>query len=159
MSWINDARTTTILEHSRSSGLASAIAQSEAEAAASRARMAENQARALIQQNQDGNIQDRRLISSLRGQLDAKHEKLLETQIALQAAERAVQEKEALILEWMHSNDAFKMLAKQYGKKLGVSDEQRKEDYFEAVLDVAEQDPGLDNTRLKETAKKGLGRS
>jgi hypothetical protein len=41
---------------------------------------------------------------------------------------RRLAQKDDLLKEWMHSNEAFKRLARKYGKKLGVSDEQRQMD-------------------------------
>ena len=66
---------------------------------------------------------------------------------------KQIEEKDAMILEWMHSNEAFKRLAKQYGKKLGVNDEQRVDDVFAEVEDVAEEDPKFSSTRLLGKAK------
>jgi hypothetical protein len=157
MSWNTDQRTTQILEQSRSAGLQSAIAQAEAEAMASKARLASEQAAAATRLAQNTNAQDRQIISALRREVEAQQNKALETQIALEAAQRALQERDHIMKDWMHSNDAFKTLARKYGKKLGVTDEQRQEDYFEAVLDVAEENPAYDSTPLKEKAKRGLG--
>ena len=61
---------------------------------------------------------------------------------------KQIEEKDALILEWMHSNEAFKRLAKQYGKKLGVSEEQRVSDVFAEVESIAEEDPKFAATRF-----------
>jgi len=70
----------------------------------------------------------------------------LEARSAEQLAIRdaAIAEKDALILEWMHSNEAFKRLATQYGNKLGVTDEQRTEAYQKNILDAADEDPKFD---------------
>jgi hypothetical protein len=61
--------------------------------------------------------------------------------------------KNALILEWMHSNEAFKRLAKQYGNKLGITDEQRTEDFNQNLVDVAEEDPKFADTKIGGRAK------
>ena len=72
----------------------------------------------------------------------------------------ALAERDAIILEWMQSNEAFRRLARQYGKELGVTDEQRKNDWDEHVLDIAEEDSEkFGNTKVSQGAKKRLGRS
>lgn len=67
-----------------------------------------------------------------------------------------IAEKDALIIEWMHSNESFKRLARQYGKKLGVTDEQRQTDFDHQILNVAEEDPTFDQTKKTAGAKKRL---
>lgn len=62
-------------------------------------------------------------------------------------------ERDAMLAEWMHSTEAFRRLARQYGKKLGVTDEQRAEDYANHVADLAEEDPKFANTKLAKEAK------
>ncbi len=71
--------------------------------------------------------------------------------------EAALAQQEALILEWMHSNEAFKRLARQYGKKIGVTDEQRQRDFDQNVLDIAEEDPKFADTKKTHGAKGRLG--
>lgn len=69
----------------------------------------------------------------------------------------ALAERDAIILEWMQSNEAFRRLAREYGKELGVTDEQRTKDFDEHLLDVAEEDPDFKNTKATAKAKKRLG--
>ena len=69
-----------------------------------------------------------------------------------------IEEKDAMILEWMHSNEAFKRLAKQYGKKLGVSDEQRQIDLYEHAVDAAAEDPKFNGTQNHLKASERLAR-
>jgi hypothetical protein len=157
MSWNTDQRTTHILEQSRSLALQSAITQAESEAMASKTRLASEQAAAAARLAQNANHQDRQIISALRREVEAQQNKVFEKQIELEAAQRSVQERGNILTDWMHSNDAFKTLARKYGRKLGVTDEQRQKDYFEAVLNLAEENPAYDNTPLKEKAKRGLG--
>ena len=61
--------------------------------------------------------------------------------------------KEALLKEWMHSNEAFKRLARKYGKQVGVSDEQRKVDFNEEIVSAAEEDPTYSETQLAAKAR------
>ena len=72
--------------------------------------------------------------------------------------EKALAEKESLLTEWMHSNEAFKRLARRYGKKLGVTDEQRVADFTEEILDSSEENPKFANTRLANKTKMEAGR-
>lgn len=69
----------------------------------------------------------------------------------------ALSQKEELMKEWMHSNEAFKRLARKYGKKLGVSDEQRQNDLDDCVLEVAEEKPEFANTNNLKAAKEARG--
>ena len=66
--------------------------------------------------------------------------------------------RDLMIRDWMHSNEAFKRLQKNYGNKLGVTDEQRQSDFEKAVLDISEEDPKFANTNfvkgLKDFVKK-----
>ncbi len=71
------------------------------------------------------------------------------------AAVAALAERDAIIAEWMHTNEAFKRLARQYGKKLGLPDDQRQEDLDNHILNIAEEDPRFTET---ETAKRAKGR-
>lgn len=68
----------------------------------------------------------------------------------------AVVEKEALILEWMHSNESFKRLAQKYGKKLSVSDEQQQTDYRHQVIYSSEENPKYSETGLVGRVKTNL---
>lgn len=70
----------------------------------------------------------------------------------------AIAERDAIILEWMQSNEAFKRLAREYGKKVGVTDEQRRIDFDNHLLDVAEEDPDFQNTKTTGRAKQRLGK-
>jgi len=77
----------------------------------------------------------------------------------LETMRKALEERDAIITEWMHSNEAFKRLARQYGKKLGVTDDVRKTDFANAVVDIAEEDPAYAGTELAEAKRKQLGKS
>ena len=61
--------------------------------------------------------------------------------------------RDSILAEWMHQNQALRLLVKQYGEKAGVSLEQRREDYDNKLLDVAEEDPSFANTELTANAK------
>lgn len=56
--------------------------------------------------------------------------------------------RDSLLLEWMHSNETLKQLARQYGQKLGLSDSERQRDFDSKVLEVAKEDPRFSGTKL-----------
>lgn len=76
----------------------------------------------------------------------------------VQRLQAELADRDVLIRDWMHSNEAFKRLHKSYGKKVGLTDEQMKSDFHQAALDIAEEDPKFANTdfgkRVKERVKK-----
>lgn len=72
--------------------------------------------------------------------------------------QEAVAERDAIILEWMQSNEAFKRLALQYGKNLGLDKEHIQNELDENFLDIAEEDPDFANTKKTQGAKQRLGR-
>lgn len=84
-------------------------------------------------------------------------EKVLKRELA--ERDKALAEKDSLILEWMHSNEAFKRLARQYGKKIGVTDEQRQNDFDQNVLEIAEESPQFSNTKKAAGAKTRLSKT
>lgn len=103
------------------------------------------------------------LSSGSSGSADAEHKARIAAAAANQAHQKVVElqtaldQKDALLKEWMHSNEAFKRLARKYGKKLGLSDEQRTQDFREEVLAVVEEDPNLDSN-LTGKVKEALGK-
>jgi hypothetical protein len=136
-------------------GVAAAqAAQSDAESARVRARIAEENARQAMKRaanvTTDSDLEDRldHFAEENRRLLNGRRELL-----------QIIKEKDALILEWMHSNEAFKRLARQYGKKLDVSDEQRQTDFDNNILDIAEEDPSLAHTKKVAGARTRLGKN
>ena len=93
-----------------------------------------------------------------RAEREAREAKAKNVELAneLQQVKQSLSEKGALILEWMHSNEAFKQLARQYGKKLGLTDDQRQEDLDNKLVDIAEEDPKFANTGKGARAKERL---
>ena len=92
-------------------------------------------------------------VEELKAALTQKDARLVERNARLIERDARLAEKDALILEWMHSNEAFKRLAKQYGKKLGVNDDQRIDDTYIHVEDIAEEDPKFAATKIFGRAK------
>jgi hypothetical protein len=71
---------------------------------------------------------------------------------------QALAEKDALILEWMHTNEAFKKLARQYGKDLGKTDDQRQQDFDSTIVSVAVGDATYANTEKLARAKERIAK-
>lgn len=112
--------------------------------------------------------QRERLLSSGPSRSGAENEKLKEDLRLAEAAARsatiqrdeawkALAMKEELLKEWMHSNEAFKRLARKYGKKVGVSDEQRQNDLDDQIIEVAEEKPEFANTNTLKASKEARG--
>ena len=97
-------------------------------------------------------------VEELKAALTQKDARLVERNARLIERDARLAEKDALILEWMHSNEAFKRLAKQYGKKLGVSDEQRQVDFDESIAATATEDPKFNGTGKHTRAIERLGK-
>lgn len=79
-------------------------------------------------------------------QANSANRRAEEAEEELAKTKRELAEAQELILDWMHTNQAFKLLARKYGKQLKISDEQRQNDFDELILDVAEENPKLQNT-------------
>lgn len=106
--------------------------------------------------NEVGNASADQKISDLEKENQRLRQQLQTSQAVNTQVRQSLMDKDAIILEWMHSNEAFKQLARTYGKKLGVSDEQRKDDFAHAVVDVAEEDPKFSNTQLADSKRKQI---
>lgn len=97
----------------------------------------------LVEQARSEHRRDRRLIADLRIQLEHAKEEL----------HAALGDRESLLMEWMHSSEAFKLLARRYGKALNLSDEQRTEDLRQQIILAAEGDPRFAKTKLYDEVK------
>jgi len=69
------------------------------------------------------------------------------------ALEASIVEKDALLLEWMHMNEAFKRLAGKYATKSSIPQSQLRVDLDEQILNTAEEDPQFVNTKVTQRAK------
>lgn len=78
---------------------------------------------------------------------------------ALARAREEIAQKDALILEWMHSNEAFKMLARRYGNQLGLNREQRILHFNEEILNVSKDNEKYSFTKLHKGAEDSLKNS
>mgnify|MGYP006141217079 CR=1 FL=1 len=74
------------------------------------------------------------------------HQNLLVQRIV--ALNEELAKKDALILEWMHTNAAFRKLTKDYAARLGISEEERVQNVDQARVDVALDDPAFQHTQL-----------
>lgn len=100
----------------------------------------------------DANNSSKEGSSELKSKLEMERDHHRQSRIELQEARDALAMKDELLKEWMHSNEAFKRLARKYGKKLGVGDEQRQIDLDDCVIESAEEKPEFQETKVyKET--------
>lgn len=123
-------------------------AQVDADNANRRAMDAENRA-LQAEMNAAGKSTDR----DLQRRLDEATRLEVIAQHSANACRQQLAEKEALLTEWMQSNNAFKRLARQYGKNLGLTEDQQKIELSETLLDLAEEDPRFSNTKVTNGAK------
>jgi hypothetical protein len=86
-------------------------------------------------------------------QIALLNEKLEAKNRELDSCAVAIRERDLLLVDWMHSNDAFKRLARQYGKKVGVSDEDRLRDFQQQVINSEEEDPRFKGSNFGATVK------
>ena len=85
------------------------------------------------------------------------HQNLLVQQLIAQKEELA--KKDKLILEWMHTNAAFKKLTKDYAAQLGISNEERIKDVDQARIDVAADEPAFQTTDIYKDAVESAKKS
>lgn len=77
---------------------------------------------------------------------------------AHEETKKQLAQSQEMILEWMLSNQSFLRLSRKYGKALGLSDEQRREDNDEVILDIVEEDPKYAKTKLAADARAALAK-
>lgn len=71
---------------------------------------------------------------------------------------KSLGEKDALILEWMHTNEAFKQLAKKYRAELGIGAEAHQLEFDDQILKTAEANPKFQQTTVLGRAKERLAK-
>ncbi|WP_436545709.1 hypothetical protein [Janthinobacterium sp. RB2R34] len=155
----DQAHSTYVHESSRKANQDAGFAR----AAAMRATIAANQAKtdAVIAANkaQAARSLDRSAMAEMKIRLEKSEAQLAQKEALLAEKTRLVTERENIIREWMHSDATFKLLAKKYGKKLGMTDEERLQDYREEILNQAEENPSFQKTELGKEVKRKLGLS
>ena len=70
-----------------------------------------------------------------------------------------IAKKDKLILEWMHTNAAFKKLTKDYAAQLGISNEERIKDVDQARIDVAADEPAFQTSDIYKDAVESVKKS
>ncbi|QYG04046.1 hypothetical protein [Massilia sp. NP310] len=146
---MEDITKNILFEESRSANLRAGLAQADAAAAESKARMTQEQLNMMTQQASSNESHNRQLISSLRKHVDTLNEKLLQQTIANQKLER-------LLTEWRHSHEGFRRLAREFASRLGLGEVERQRIFLEMLLNVAEDDPSFANTEVISKAKARL---
>jgi len=71
--------------------------------------------------------------------------------------QEALAQKDELLKEWMHSHFSFRLLAKKYGGRLGISDEQRQKDFDGCILEITEERPEFAETKIAKAVKADRG--
>lgn len=91
-------------------------------------------------------------------ELERAREQVVALQQKIESLMTAISDRDEIIADWMHNNEAFKRLARQYGKELDKSTEQRQRDLDQYVLDIAQEQPErFGNTKPLRETKKALG--
>ena len=98
---------------------------------------------AYVPSSGDGEMRDEVDRLTMQSQELIKENQKLHTRLA---------EREALTIEWMHSNEIFKRLALRFGKKLNVPKSEILMQIDEVALDLAEEDPRFKNTNITKEA-------
>lgn len=149
---MEDITKNILFEESRSANLRAGLAQGDAAASESKARMAQEQLRMMTQQASSDESHNRWLISSLRKQVDTLNEKILQQNIVLEKESK-------LLTEWMHSHEGFLRLARDYGARLGIEKEERKRLFSEMLVTIADENPSFASTKVLSNAKARLAGS
>jgi hypothetical protein len=95
---------------------------------------------------------------ALRATQDAQHSKTMSRMFSnnfkrqLQEKDAIIAAKDALILEWMHTNAAFKKLARDFANQLEIPQEVRVHLVDQARVDVAIEDPAFQHTEIYKNA-------
>lgn len=144
---------TYIHESSRTANQEAGFARSAATRANTAANQARNDALAAASKAQAARSMDRSDLAAMRIRLEKSEAQLAEKEALLAEKNRLIIERDGVIREWMHSNDTFRALARKYGRLLGLTDDQRQADYDEEVLNMSEEDPEYQDTRLLKKVK------
>jgi hypothetical protein len=70
--------------------------------------------------------------------------------------DQTIREKNAMLLDWRHSNDTFKTLAVKYGTRLGLTTEEMIKEFFEAAIELAIEDQSFKDSKVFSNAKERL---
>lgn len=103
------------------------------------------------------------LVNMQKAIVEVKNKEISQKDLEIQNKEDVIKfqrgqlkEKDDLILEWMHTNEAFKRLAKIYGKRLDLSSDDIQKDLDVEIQDLSEEDSNFKNTEVKKRSDKRL---
>lgn len=144
-------------EANRTANQSAAIARGDANTAAQAAIRAKLEAERTAIRARGDKLSDAAAIASLTLRLKKSEAQLAEKEAAINEKNLRIAERDRIIKEWMHSNDTFKALARNYGRKLGLSDDDRMSDYLDEVLNQAEVNPEFEGTELGTKVRAKLG--
>ena len=99
---------------------------------------------AYIPSSGDGEMRDEVDRLTMKSQELIKENQKLHTRLA---------ERNALILEWMNSNEIFERLTVKFGRRLNVTKDEFSEQFRETTLDIAEEDPKFKDTKITNKAR------
>jgi hypothetical protein len=80
-------------------------------------------------------------------ELETYRETVIELRKKVESLMLAISERDKVTLGWMHTHEAFKRMAREYGKSLNLTVEQRQQDLDRHILDIAQEDSTYANTR------------
>jgi hypothetical protein len=151
------ARSTYVHESSRTANQEAAFAR----AAATRANIAANKAKSeainAANRAQAARSSDRSALAEMKIRLEKSEAQLAQMEAQIAEKSRLIAERDSIIKDWMHSNETFKVLARKYGRKLGMTDDERLGDYREEIFNQAEQNPEFQDTDLGKEVKRKMG--
>lgn len=157
MSYDSNSRSTFMHEASRTANQDAAFARGAATRATAAANKARTDATIAASKAQAARSSDMSTISELRIRLEKSEAQLAQKEAQIAEKSRLIAERDGIIRDWMHSNETFKVLARKYGRKLGMTDDERLGDYREEILNQAEQNPDFQDTDLGKEVKRKMG--
>lgn len=150
------ARSTYVHESSRTANQEAGFAR----AAATRANIAANKAKSeainAANRAQAARSSDRSALAEMKILLEKSEAQLAQMEAQIAEKSRLIAERDSITQDWMHLSETFKVLARKYGRKLGMTDEERLADYREEVLIQAEENPKFQDTELCKVVKRKM---
>ena len=135
-----------LFERARTANQEAAIARGDAARATAATNKARSDALNVASRAQSARSGDQSTISSLRKQL-AKCEAELAKEVA------RVVERDRILTEWKHAFESFKLVARMYGKRLGLTDDQRLDDLHNMIVNCGSENQKFKNTEYGQIAK------
>lgn len=135
-----------LFERARTANQEAAIARGDAARATAAANKARSDALNAASRAQSASSGDQSTISSLRKQL-AKCKAELAKEVAL------VVEGDRILTEWQHALESFRLVARMYGERLGLTDDQRLDDHKNIIVNCGSENQKFKNTEYGKMAK------